>query len=551
MDYLLKRPDTQARCIWKVLASKRLLVDHLELVEMCLKLDHSMGNAVSKFVWPRKTICAGCICIIAVTTRFSPSYISNKWQVVASTTSALLLGAMAYEEVVVYRDVAKVTSLIESMELYDHAMKKALMFVNELVFGKQRISFLKDFEIEREMLRMSTENCIKAIYDMYGFVKILEKKTVLRDEYNQFYDPLETLESCEVFKQMIPSQTMAKELHNIFLYMQSHCLLRLSLAILSDVKIGEIKDEANHLIGCLTSHANELKKRTMLLGVPQLDDLEVMNVVKQTSSKELLSVKQQSLELTAKLAANTLQLMLIDENIQAHSSPPSYMAHLQLRDTANNLAAIHSIFLTRMDECERLLITVKKLLNCIEHPKQKNEDPADIEPAQEGTSDELLPESHNAAHELRDEFFLNTGTEGEEDPNDSTSAMYNLLAEDELVSKRLMKKQFQPILQQLRERLVPVKESFKERERVALQLNGIIMQDEEESYDAYRTHMASRSITIETDDESDCEEFEMKMRYNRSQNKYKDDRDFLASKPQISFLASLPKVAQMDENILE
>uniref|UniRef100_A0A182MTR4 Uncharacterized protein n=1 Tax=Anopheles culicifacies TaxID=139723 RepID=A0A182MTR4_9DIPT len=468
MDYLLKRPDTQARCTWKILTSKRMLADHLEVVEMCLKLDHNIDH-VGKVVFPRRTVCGGCICIIAATTRFSPSYIINKWQIAASAASALLLGAMVYKELVVYRDVALVTSLIESIELYDQAMKKVLMF----------------------------------------------------------------------------------ELYHIFLYIQSHCLLRLSLAILSGLKIGDIRNEANHIIRCLTSHANELKKQIMLREVSQLADLEMMNVVKQVGSNELLSLKHQSLELTVKLMANVQQFVLIDENIQSHTSPPSFVGLMQLRDTANNLAAIHSNFITRVDECERLLITVKKLLNNIEDPKQNDEDPANMEPAKEGTFDELLPESQNAAHELRDEFFVNTGTEGEEDPNDSTATLYSLQADDELVAKRLMKKQFQPILQQLRERLVPVEEEFKERERVALELKGIVMQDEDEAYDAYRSRMSNRPVAIETDDESDSEELDMKLKYNRSQNKYKDDRDFLASKPQISFLASLPKVVQMDENILE
>ncbi|XP_049277200.1 uncharacterized protein LOC125760776 [Anopheles funestus] len=550
MNNLLKRPDMTERCIWKILTSKRLLIDHLEVVEICFKFEQNITQAgiMQKPVRSRKIVCAGCLLTIAAVTRFSPSYVTSPWQIVASTTSALLLGGVAYEEFFYYCDRTIITRLIKSIDLYDHTMKKMLMFMNEVIYGNQRISCLRNGANEKEMLRICTGNCIKAINTMYDYVQELEEKTELRDEFSSFYDLLETLENCDAFKQLVPNLTMAKELYNIFLYMQSHCLLRLSLAILSDLKISVIKVETNRLIDCLNSQAGELKKQLMLNGLSQMEDLVMENEIKESGLRELLSVKHHSLDLAVKLTANVQQMILIDNNIQCLVNPESWLGRLQLQNAVNNLSAVQSYFQTRMVECERLTIAVKKLLNSSEKARQ-HEQVLDVETANESTYDEPISESQNATHRLQDEFFVNTGTEAEEDGDDIASGQYALQVEEELVAKRLMKKQFQPILLQLRERLVPVEESFKQRERIALELKGIIIPDEEESHD--ESKLASQPAPLDSDDDSDDEELEAQMKRNRSQNKYKADRDFLASKQQISFLLSIPKDVQMDENILE
>uniref|UniRef100_A0A182RH79 Vezatin n=1 Tax=Anopheles funestus TaxID=62324 RepID=A0A182RH79_ANOFN len=550
MNNLLKRPDMTERCIWKILTSKRLLIDHLEVVEICFKFEQNITQAgiMQKPVRSRKIVCAGCLLTIAAVTRFSPSYVTSPWQIVASATSALLLGGVAYEEFFYYCDRTTITRLIKSIDLYDHTMKKMLMFMNEVIYGNQRISCLRNGANEKEMLRICTGNCIKAINTMYDYVQELEEKTELRDEFSSFYDLLETLENCDAFKQLVPNLTMAKELYNIFLYMQSHCLLRLSLAILSDLKISVIKVETNRLIDCLNSQAGELKKQLMLNGLSQMEDLVMENEIKESGLRELLSVKHHSLDLAVKLTANVQQMILIDNNIQCLVNPESWLGRLQLQNAVNNLSAVQSYFQTRMVECERLTIAVKKLLNSSEKARQ-HEQVLDVEPANESTYDEPISESQNATHRLQDEFFVNTGTEAEEDGDDIASGQYALQVEEELVAKRLMKKQFQPILLQLRERLVPVEESFKQRERIALELKGIIIPDEEESHD--ESKLASQPEPLDSDDDSDDEELEAQMKRNRSQNKYKADRDFLASKQQISFLLSIPKDVQMDESILE
>ncbi|XP_053665234.1 uncharacterized protein LOC128714348 [Anopheles marshallii] len=549
MGYLLKHPATKALCISKILNSKRMLADHIEALEICLKLQHDI-NIGQKSVLPRKAVCAGAILILAgylltiLFLRFSPAFKTKQWQMVVSAASALLFGVIATGDIIHYRALAKITSLIQSIETYDHTMKKMLMLSYEMIFGNQTLFIANVSVSEKLMLQMCTGNCIKAIYDIYGFVTVLEKKTKLREEYYQFYDPLETLESCNIFKQEIPNLSMAKELYNIFLYMQSHCLLRLSLAIVSDAKMGDVKVETNRLISCLTSHTDELIKQMALTRISHQGDVLPAANVKDTSLKQLLAVKHQSVELSVKLTANVQQMILVDENIQRLVTPETWQGRSQLQHTARNLATVQSYFLTRMEECERLLIMVKKLLNQSENAKQNEPEP-EKEPAQERAFEEPHSEAQNSAHEPKDEFFINTGAEGEEEAHDSAAA---LQVEEDEISKRLMKKQFKPILQQLRERLVPVEESFKERERVALELKGIKLQDEEESHGGL--NVTSKQDTLDTDDESDWEEMEA-ISKSKNQNKYKADRDFLAGKQQISLLASLPKGVQMDETILE
>uniref|UniRef100_A0A182P6U8 Vezatin n=1 Tax=Anopheles epiroticus TaxID=199890 RepID=A0A182P6U8_9DIPT len=547
MNYLFKRPNAKSSCILEILSSKRLLVDHLEVAELCFRLAPSI--VAKRRTLPLEAVGAGCLfALAAASIRVAPSFVGKSWQLVASSSGTLLLGAWLYEKLFHWRDHRTIARLIGSIEHYDTAAKRLLIFINEVIYGNERINAVRRSANENELVEACIESCTKAIYDLYDYAKVLEERTVLREEYGEAYDPLESFENCEIFKQTSATHSKAKQLYNIFLYMQSHCLLRLVLAIASDTTIADVRLESNRLTACLTCLAQDLSKQLKINSVSQADCLRQLCQVKEPTSKELSLVKHQSLELTVKLAANVNHMLALDKAMQSIASTQSTYDRQQLEEAAAQLATIQSYLLTRTDECERLLITVKKLLNLTpgDEPTDATEAELDVPP---DTLGEPLAEPQNKALEWQDEFFVtDIGAEGEDDSSDPTATLQQLQAEDELVAKRLMRKQFQPILRQLRERLVPVEQSFRERERAAMKRKGILLPEEMEEEQTINRKVAA----IETDDdESDSDGSQASLRCKRSQTRYDEHREFLASKPQFSLLAALPRTVQMEESILE
>ncbi|EAL41133.3 AGAP000762-PA [Anopheles gambiae str. PEST] len=552
MNWLPKRSGNETRCILEILTSKRLLVDHLEVAEVCFRLapnaDRSTTTTTTIRV-PFKAVCAGCIAAVAASTRYARSHVRPIVAASVVSGTVLLLGAVAYEKLHYYRDLGTITNLLRAIEQYDTAAKRMLIFINEVIYGNERINSVRRSTTENELLEACMESCTKAIYELYDSVKVLEERTELREEYGDAYDPLESFEDCEIFKQTATNHSNAK----------SHCLLRLSLAMASGTAVAEIRPECNRLTGCLTRRAEDLTRQLRLNSVSQADCFRQLGKAKEPTAKELAALKHQSLELTVKLAANVNHMLALDKAVQSVASTTSTSDRQQLEEAASQLATMQSYLLTRTDECERLLITAKKLLN--NAPEEQatgalDEEELDAVPLPD-TLGEPLALAPNSALDWQDEFFVNTGAEGDEELNEGAAGttLDQLQAEDELVAKRLMRKQFQPILRQLRERLVPVEQSFRERERAAMKRKGIVLPEADEmGPPELEESMRKAFANGETDDESadsdgSADTFRLK---RRTQTRYDEDRDFLASKPQFSLLAvTLPTGVQMEESILE
>uniref|UniRef100_A0A8W7PWT1 Vezatin n=1 Tax=Anopheles coluzzii TaxID=1518534 RepID=A0A8W7PWT1_ANOCL len=509
MNWLPKRSGNETRCILEILTSKRLLVDHLEVAEVCFRLapnaDRSTTTTTTIRV-PFKAVCAGCIAAVAASTRYARSHVRPIVAASVVSGTVLLLGAVAYEKLHYYRDLGTITNLLRAIEQYDTAAKRMLIFINEVIYGNERINSVRRGTTENELLEACMESCTKAIYELYDSVKVLEERTELREEYGDAYDPLESFEDCEIFKQTATNHSNAK----------SHCLLRLSLAMASGTAVAEIRPECNRLIGCLTRRAEDLTRQLRLNSVSQADCFRQLGKAKEPTAKELAALKHQSLELTVKLAANVNHMLALDKAVQS------------LLNNAPEEQATGAL-----DEEE---------LDAVPLPD---------------TLGEPLALAPNSALDWQDEFFVNTGAEGDEELNEGAAGttLDQLQAEDELVAKRLMRKQFQPILRQLRERLVPVEQSFRERERAAMKRKGIVLPEADEmGPPELEESMRKAFANGETDDESadsdgSADTFRLK---RRTQTRYDEDRDFLASKPQFSLLAvTLPTGVQMEESILE
>uniref|UniRef100_A0A182Q775 Vezatin n=1 Tax=Anopheles farauti TaxID=69004 RepID=A0A182Q775_9DIPT len=472
MAWMNERSDNKTDSILEILASKRLLIDHLEVLEECFQhLVVAKQNTVncrkSTFSrWPFKTACVGSVLAVAISTSLN----------------------------------------------------------------------------EDEILVNCVENCKAAIIDICRFLKTLEERTVILNEYDYAYEPMESLDNCDVFRQEAASQSQAKQLYNIFLYIQSHCLLRVALAIGSDAELSLLADEVNQLVRCLSQRANDTSKLLTLKSLTRENRIEQANDRKQPVSKDVLSIRNQSLDLSVRLATTLKHMTAMDELLCTITGSVSTNDRARLEEAESELAFIHSNLLTRSDECERLLISVKKLLNHVEEDTNLDEEALDLNLVQNGTEngnpcgEDRSPEPHE-----QDEFFIQLGTEGDECDVDPGTTQETLHTEEELIAKRLMKKQFRPVLLQLRERLEPIDRSFKLREKDAMKRKGIELPEETEP---------TRATPSGTD--SDTSDDEDEPRVKRSQQRYDDVRNFLASKNQINFLSGLPAGGmQLEECILE
>ncbi|XP_053677943.1 uncharacterized protein LOC128728344 [Anopheles nili] len=124
-------------------------------------------------------------------------------------------------------------------------------------------------------------------------------------------------------------------------------------------------------------------------------------------------------------------------------------------------------------------------------------------------------------------------------------SLEKLVAEEELVSKGIMKKQFQPVLRQLRERLEPIERSFKLREKQALKMKGIEIPDEPEEDSEKKEPLGPET----SDSEEEASAVATKKKLN--QNRYNASRSFLANKEQINLFQNIPLETPMSESILE
>uniref|UniRef100_A0A182NAC3 Vezatin n=1 Tax=Anopheles dirus TaxID=7168 RepID=A0A182NAC3_9DIPT len=542
MVWLCKRPDSKTDSILEILASKRLLIDHLEVLEECFQhVVAKQNSATRNSTFARlsfRAACAGCALAMAISARCIRRFVTNNWKVAVPTASALLVGVFFCNKYLLERKLTCVSRVVQAFENYDNAIKRSVLFINEIIHGNERVNTLRTRLNEKEILVNCVENCKAAIGDICRFITALEERTVILTEYDYAYEPMESLDNCDVFRQVAASQSQAKQLYNIFLYIQSHCLLRVALAVGSDAELSQMEDEVSRLVRCLVQRANDTSKLLTVKMLTSASTSEHTFDRKQPVSRDLLSVRNQSLDLAVRLATTLKYMTATDERLHTITGTVSSNDRARLEEAEGELAFIQSNLLTRSDECERLLISVKKLLNHVDDTPDADEDVPDPKDGLEHAT--ALEEGPEPAQPEHDEFFVVFGTEGDECGADS-STQETLLTEEELVAKRLMKKQFRPVLRQLRERLEPIERSFKMREKDAMKRKGIELPDDTEPV---RETPSGTGSDASDDDEAP--------RAKRSQQRYDDVRNFLASKSQINFLSRLPACGvQMEECILE
>lgn len=322
-----------------------------------------------------------------------------------------------------------------------------------------------------------------------------------------------------------------QDFFNIFAYVQSQLILRLGLIVASNLNegVGVLSNQLVVLAGKLSEEKNCCSKFLEMIAGPQknLKLYAVEQGVDNLEQKEMVKIKKMAQSFSAKILAVSLNCQYLDEELEDKKNSENILSAMAVID--GELAVCK-------DEYKRLVISYQKLLN-IEVRAGKVD--------QETLDSALLPTSvvrviPTSDEPLQDDFFVLDGFEEDLEVERLTRA-----DEIEEINSRIAKRYFKPVLRQLREKLEPIGEKMKERERKVLQAKGIEFQEDEPDYPA-------TPGTPETSEDEGSDD-EIQKKKIKSRRKYDEFREFLEKKEPINIFAGglQPITNFMNEEVLE
>ncbi|XP_065077046.1 uncharacterized protein dind [Ochlerotatus camptorhynchus] len=551
--------EFQTDVLLQVLNSKRLLIDHVELLEECLEDTVGQTKRKSNFTAIRLLLSS-----IPVATTFLTGQSSHKWVyplsglTAAYGTSCCIKWANQHR----FRQQRKLlTRFIQSLEQFEMAVKKNLLFLNE----SQHIRTMQ-IALDKSGLDVGfyAANCAKCCIDtikvIHAAVQHLEQQFTLTPKWNGLYSPIEPLEDCDMFSEEavanLGEPKAIKDNYNIFAYIQSQYLTRLALSVASGLSnfaffnLPELCEKLDDQKALCMKHLNLIFDSNRERA-PRVD-IKVL-------PPELSNLRSLSMGLSAKLYSTVHRYNQLEESLEeiaANSKDVKLTSQLQaleppVEDIINDLNA-------SAEECQRLLITLKKILN-----KDDESIPLEIDPRFKENLEQALDSVPNVERIfseqdkpcIRDEFFAVDGTEQDwldDDEQRSLASVDNL----ENINSKIVKRHFKPVLKQLRERIEPIGVEFKEREKRALKDKGIDVeiseQEEEDDEDGSLDHVPVKRTLYSSDSEDDREEDERSaIKFQRSVQRYDDIRGFLATKEQMNIFGLKPMTSVVNEDVLE
>uniref|UniRef100_A0A8D8DSS7 (northern house mosquito) hypothetical protein n=1 Tax=Culex pipiens TaxID=7175 RepID=A0A8D8DSS7_CULPI len=530
----------QRNIILQTLNSKRLLIDHVEILEECLATidsPESSSFTTAKFLALTSIAATSARMLLPYRTAFRWTLPTIAFTTAAYTTCYSLKLARRFH---FRRQEASLTGLITSLDRFEAAIRRNLLFLNDAQHAARTTKLAQQDCFTGNCVR----TCMAAIRRIHEAVTGLERNNELDERWRDVYAPMEALEDCELFAgEEVDSEAVKgaagvrtiKDLYNIYAYVQSQFLTRLALAVacgLSDLsfcKLTELSAGINTLRGdCmkLLDRISEAKK-----------DVSARPVVK-TLPPEVANLRSLSTALSMKMLKTVHQYNQLEELLQesTHHYEDSNFIN-QLPSLELSLADISSELAASDEECQRLLILVKKLAN--------KEDPLPQLPPPSEQQPEVDPAPTYSAQynpPQKDEFFAVDGNEARDSDGNEDRPPDEL----EHIDSRIVKRHFRPVLQQLRERIEPIGVEFRKREKRALQDKGIQLEEEEEV-------PTKNTLYSSSDSEDESEETERKdKKFQRSVERYDDVRGFLAAKQQMNIFGIMPAMGNgMEEEVLE
>ncbi|XP_036323730.1 uncharacterized protein LOC118737382 [Rhagoletis pomonella] len=592
----------------KILYSKRLLVDHVEALEQCLRhvkqpvlapdqTDASSAGVaaisgesfrcqpVSGEIFTARTTC------ILLGTTILEHFITPKALRLTLVPSLLLTASFSaiymVKNIFIFRNKiveSELDSLIRTIDEFGNCIRRNMTYFNEILIMKQQ-ELIESRQIERAWDCITSAKEVTEI--LYEATRKLEAQYPLPARFSQYYSPMEELRECEYFKNNVTdySPKHIKDFHNIFAYVQSQFLLRLAFTISTKPSISELNAELVK-IDCLIRQLvqeedNHFRNLAFELNKKKQLELEALNATKtmQNRGGPVAVLQDSSLKLSACMVAVAGECQALDITLQRLTEAESERKDngKQLLQVANNMRAIESALSVCFDDFQRLMLVYNKFLNS----KLDNQDKlTTLQCEKDEDAEDEYPESflrieisqnHNDA-ETSDDFYAYMYDEQKaksekEQEEAETKAKRNTDHDMEILNfeKRITKGKFRPVLKQLKDRIDPIRHDMLEKERQVLAAKGINVDDffgkdkNSKSLETDKKTVDMSNSSVEQSDDSDSGgsadlEFDRRNKKLKERDNFAEMRNFLAQKQAINIFKldeTAPRTSMGDEEILE
>ncbi|KAJ6638215.1 hypothetical protein Bhyg_10948 [Pseudolycoriella hygida] len=359
------------------------------------------------------------------------------------------------------------------------------------------------------------ESIISVLRAILDVITSLEKTAVL-SKAESLLSPLEDLNEYLNKPYSEPSTSNLKDLYNIFLYVQSHLLARLSLFVMFDSSQSylSIRKKCSNLSDVIKAEISKENLRNERLTLVTSADCDHSNSIDHVALEPILSLKSYSISASSKLLAIANECRRIDSIVQnVHQIKSDRLAEIM-----PSVTQIENAIQVCQSEYQRFVVAYFKLMSvndpCSDNETVKGENEFLVE-------SETLRLNFKEMEPDEEEFFTSTERTSDDDFRDSSRSQK--CWDDELTEKNInvVKQRFKPVLSQLKGKIEPIAKSLREREINHLLSKGI---DPSEFIDCNNIRSCSES-------EDDDDHIRLK-----KPNRYDDMRKFLEGKQQISLI---------------
>ncbi|CAG9808018.1 unnamed protein product [Chironomus riparius] len=549
---ITQKDELQKNLIVQILCSKRLLSDHLENLE----------EVVNDFI-VEETTKSNYFTFLSTSSAVLSSYgifhylNNNIRYLIPCLTGAIpiiyLHKQMNIKQRIFYETQMK--DFIKSLDDFEFSVKKATNYINDAQFLKAQADNLKrvnkSLNITIDILNL-TKRVVRALY---CFLKYLEYCYKIDDKYHYFYQDIDDVDNCKLLTTDFEEEendphTLLKNMFGLFAYVQSHLLLRIGFIFATNLQEGkfiiakklcDITSKIKHQTTLLPSFLLLQKEESDLQNnIQKLVDTEMNKAI----SKELVHIRSSTVDFTLKVLSLVLNLKDYQEMLIQLTNNYQNSNKAEMDDVMKLLEAIGSKLSDCSDEQNRMLILMKKYLN-----KDTEEVKIIAKEIENAENEEKPLKIADENPEQSDDFFYvdpdkeNFGDDIENEKEESDVAADDLEEED--LQVKITKKCFKPVLAQLKERIVTIDANMKVREKKVLKEKGIEIIEEPEN----KLDLADYDSDVDSD-------WKRQQKFERSRQKYDQNREFLQAKGPINLLSPgkfpvMNSFLSLQEEILE
>ncbi|XP_053946572.1 uncharacterized protein LOC128855583 [Anastrepha ludens] len=604
-DEVKQKQAITDQLINKILYSKRLLVDHVEALEQCLRHvkqapDQTDSNSAGTAAITGENVrymksngeifTARNTCILLGTTLLE-HFVTPKALRLTLVPSLLLTAGFSaiymVKNIFIFRNKiveSELNSLIRTIDEFGNCIRRNMTYFNEILIMKQQ-ELIESRQIERAWDCITSAKEVTEI--LYDATRKLEAQYPLPARFSQYYSPMEELRECEYFKNNVTdySPKHIKDFHNIFAYVQSQFLLRLAFTLSTKPSISELNAELVK-VDCLIQQLvqeeeNHFKNLAIELNKNKQLELEALNATKvmQNRSSPVAVLQDSSLKLSACMVAVAGECQALDITLQRLTEAEAEQKDnaKQLLQVANNMRSIESALSVCFDDFQRLMLVYNKFLNSKLSNQENSTAIVDGEKTDAASDEypesflrvEISPNPNDA--DKRDDFYAYMYDEQQaqaekEQQQADTKAQRDCDMEILNFEKRITKGKFRPVLKQLKDRIDPIRHEMLEKERQVLAAKGINVDDffgkKDNTTDLLEADKKAEKINntnMEQNDDSDSEgsadlEFQRSNKKLKERDNFAEMRNFLAQKQAINIFNlddTAPRTTMGDEEVLE